>query len=189
MGRRPQKKSDTLEVRIPHEVKDALMQKAQAEGRSASDVVRAFIDCYLAGQPKEARSMFLTLWKPAAAVGAASLALMWATLAPTPIQASPNLKSVFQMLDRNHDGAITIDEFMRDASDPAVEKMHHAHMASAHGGQMTAMHAQMTGHAHGAASEQALRAHFAEVDANSDGSIAFGEFKAFHDKMKAAHGH
>jgi len=187
MDRRRQKKSETLEVRIPHEVKDALMRKAQAEGRSASEVVRAFIDCYLAGQPKEARSMFMTLWKPAAAVGVASLALMWATVAPTPSQAAPDLKSVFQTLDRNHDGLITVDEFMRDASDPAVEKMHHAHTVHTRDRQMTAAHAQMMGH--GKASEQELRAHFAQLDANSDGSITFAEFKAFHDKIMAAHGH
>ena len=40
-------------------------------------------------------------------IGTASIAIMWAALAPSSTHATPDLKSVFQMLDRNHDGAIT----------------------------------------------------------------------------------
>ena len=134
--------------------------------------------------------MFMTLWKPAAAVGVASLALMWATVAPTPTQAAPNLKSVFQMLDRNHDGLITMDEFVHDSVRPAPSKRcTMPMMAGAHASHMSVAHPQMSGHGQGMPSQQALRAHFAQMDANSDGSISFGEFKAFHDKMMVAHGH
>lgn len=174
---------------MPHEVKDALMRQARAEGRSASEVVRGFIDSYLAGQPKEARSMFLTLWKPAAAIGAASLALAWAAFTPTPSQANPDLKSVFNMLDRNHDGAITFDEFARAASDPAIEKMHHSHLKDgASAKRMDAVHAQVMQAKHAKPTDQALRSHFVELDANADGSVTFEEFKAFHDKMRHMHG-
>lgn len=175
---------------MPHEVKDALMRQARAEGRSASEVVRGFIDSYLAGQPKEARSMFLTLWKPAAAIGAASLAIIWAALSPTPSQATPDLKSVFNMLDRNHDGVITIDEFVSDASDPAIEKMHHSHLRDgARAKQMGAVHVQAMQATHAKPADQALRSHFAQLDTNTDGSVTFEEFKAYHDKMRRMHGH
>lgn len=188
MSKRRSKKSDTLEVRLEHEVKSALMRKAEAEGRSTSDVVRSFIDSYLADQPKEARSMLLTLWKPAAAIGAASIALMWAALAPAPSQAQPDLRNMFRMLDRNHDGVISMAEFMSDASDPAIEKMHHAHMTNtAADKKMTAAHAAMMKAAHGKASPQTLRSHFAQLDSNSDGKVTFEEFQAFHDRVKAAH--
>lgn len=132
--------------------------------------------------------MLLTLWKPAAAVGAASVAIMWAAFSPAPSQANADLRSVFQMLDRNHDGVITIDEFLRDASDPAVERMHHAHLkeAKVHG-KMDPMNAQLMKSAHGKMTNQALRSHFAQIDANSDGSVTFEEFKAFHDKMAKSH--
>ena len=164
------------------------MRKAHAEGRSASEVVRSFIDSYVAGHPKEARSMLLTLWKPAAIVGAMSLTLMSVTFLPTASHAAPDLKSVFHILDRNHDGVISMSEFLRDASDPAVQKMHHEHMKDpAVAKQMGAMHEQMMKSAHGKASDQALRSHFAQMDANSDGSVTFAEFQAFHDRMKAAH--
>jgi EF hand len=130
-GTRKPKKSETLEVRLPHRVKRSLMDKAHAEGRSASEVVRDCIDSYLAGQPKESRSMLMTIWKPAAVIGGGCLAVLWAAAVPVPSQAKPNLKAVFETLDRDRDGKITMDEFMRNASDPAVEKMHHAHMTGA----------------------------------------------------------
>lgn len=187
-GPREPKKSETIEVRVPYEVKSALMDKAHAEGRSASEVIRESILSYLAGQPKETSSMLSILWKPAAVVGALSAALMSVTLLPSASHAQPDLKSVFQMLDRNHDGAITADEFVRDASDPAVQKMHHAHVAKDDAKQMGAAHAQMMQSAHGNPSDQAIRSHFAQLDANGDGSVTLGEFQAFHDKMKAAHG-
>lgn len=186
---REPKKSETIEVRLPHEVKCALMDKARAEGRSASEVIRESIDCYLARHPKEAGSMLLTLWKPVAAVGAASVAIMWAALSPAPSHANADLKSVFQMLDRNHDGVITIDEFLRDASDPAVERMHHAHLKQARGqGKVDAEHAQSMRSVHGKMTDQALRSHFAQLDANSDGSVTLEEFRAFHDRIGKSHG-
>jgi hypothetical protein len=190
MSRRSPKKSETLEVRIPHEVKDALMRKAHAEGRSASEVVRKLIDSYLSAHPKEARSMLIGFWKPAAVAGAAAIAIVSTAISPAPSHAKPDLRSVFQTLDRNRDGNISLSEFLRDASDPNVEKMHHAHMKGAgSNGQMTAAHAQMMKAGHGKAPGTMLRSHFAQLDANSDGSVSFGEFQAFHSKMESSHAH
>ena len=132
--------------------------------------------------------MLLALWKPAAVIGAASLAFMGVAVLPTASHAKPDLKSAFEMLDRNHDGTITADEFVRDASDPEVQKMHHAHMANGGAKQMGAMHGQMMQSVDGRPSGQAIKSHFAQLDANSDGTVSFDEFKAFHDKMMASHG-
>jgi hypothetical protein len=44
---RPPKKSETLEIRIPYPTKTAFMEKARAEGRAASEIVRERIDAYL----------------------------------------------------------------------------------------------------------------------------------------------
>ena len=46
------KKSETLEVRIPHPTKTAFMEKARAEGKVASEIVRQQIDAYLERQPE-----------------------------------------------------------------------------------------------------------------------------------------
>ena len=187
-GPREPKKSETVEVRLPYEVKSALMDKARAEGSSASEVIRKSIDAYLADRPKEKPNMLITAWKPLALAGTAGAAILWSALAPVPSQANPNLKAVFQTLDRDRDGAITMAEFVRDASDPAVEKMHHAHMKNAADAKrMGTAHAQMMQAAHGKPSDQSLRTHFAQLDANSDGSVTFAEFQAFHDRMKASH--
>ncbi|HKC02739.1 MAG TPA: EF-hand domain-containing protein [Sphingomicrobium sp.] len=184
-GPRKPKKSETLEVRLPHEVKSALMGKAHAQGRSASEVVRRSIDAYLAEQPKEARSMLLTLWKPAAALGTAALA-MWAAISPAPLHAKPDLKAVFQIIDRNSDGAITRDEFVQHTSDPAIQKMHEAHNGMMHH-VMAAMHGNGAEADHARPSKAMIEVHFAKVDANSDGSVTFSEFQAFHDQMMASH--
>lgn len=49
---RPPKKSETLEIRIPYPTKTAFMEKAKAEGRAASEIVREQIDAYLEQEPE-----------------------------------------------------------------------------------------------------------------------------------------
>lgn len=46
---RRQKKNDTLEIRLPQETKQAFMNQCRAEGRSASEAMRMFIEERLAG--------------------------------------------------------------------------------------------------------------------------------------------
>jgi hypothetical protein len=43
-GPREPKKSETIEVRLHHKAKSALMNRARAEGRSAIEVIRQSID-------------------------------------------------------------------------------------------------------------------------------------------------
>ena len=50
-SQRPPKKSETLEIRIPYPTKTAFMEKAKAEGRAASEIVREQIDAYLGAEP------------------------------------------------------------------------------------------------------------------------------------------
>ncbi len=45
--KRREKKSDTLEVRLPHSKKEAFKAACEAEGITASHAVRSFIDAYL----------------------------------------------------------------------------------------------------------------------------------------------
>jgi predicted DNA-binding protein len=49
---RPPKKSETLEIRIPYPTKTAFMERAKAEGRAASEIVREQIDAYLGQEPE-----------------------------------------------------------------------------------------------------------------------------------------
>jgi len=185
--RRPPKKSDTLEVRVPHEVKNALMSKARAEGRSASDVIRSSIDAYLADRSKEKPSMLVIAWKPLAVAGTAALAIVWAGLAPAPVAAGPDLRAAFQTFDANKDGVVTLDEFRQRHSDdrlfvhsepgdhPIAQQftmpLHHSPQAFENGVPVpTAM----------------LNGEFAKQDKDHNGSVDFNEFKSFHVAMMAA---
>lgn len=118
---RPPKKSETLEIRIPHGTKQALMDRSRAEGKPASEVIRSFIDAYLA---KTACPPTLTAWErnmaklrtysapsfvvlaAAAVVGAVGLSFV-----ASPATARPDLETAFMDLDVNGDGVLSADEF------------------------------------------------------------------------------
>lgn len=188
--RREAKKSETLEVRLSHEVKHALMQKAQAEGRSASEVVRHSISAYLAEQPKEARSMLITAWKPAAAVAAGTFALIWSVVAPNPALAGPDLRAAFVKFDADQDGSVSLDEFRAGHSDDRF--MVHSNMPRDQVGPvMIPIHhgARPTDTAASPVPPEMLRAEFSRQDVNGNGSVDFAEFEAFHvGMMKTAFG-
>lgn len=46
-NQRPEKKSETLEVRMPHSKKQAFMKACERQGITASEAVRTFVDEYL----------------------------------------------------------------------------------------------------------------------------------------------
>ena len=111
------KKSEMLEIRIPHPTKAAFMDKARAEGRPASAIIRDSIDLYLAdgrrpvslkARPlmflrKNAKALALLLTGAVAAVAMA--------VAISPASAQPDLKAAFAALDVDHDGIVSLTEF------------------------------------------------------------------------------
>lgn len=109
------KKSDSLEIRLPHPTKQAFMARCQAQGRSASEALRGFIEQDLAA-PAPARGG-RRAWRlaagalAAAAVGAAAL----------PSLARPSLAAEFERLDADGDRAVSAAEFRRlDANGDGV---------------------------------------------------------------------
>jgi hypothetical protein len=99
---RPPKKSETLEIRLPHPTKQAFMARCRADGRSASEALRGFIE----------REIEAPARRPANAlrwVAGAALALA-AGAAAVPSLAHP--AGDFQRLDRNDDGRITAAELL-----------------------------------------------------------------------------
>lgn len=107
---RPPKKSENLEIRIPHETKRAFMARCQAQGRSASDVMRGFIDRHLA-EGAARRRVLPRLARPAAA--AASLAGIATLFMVAPAVSAADREASFRALDRNGDGVVTRVEFVR----------------------------------------------------------------------------
>jgi Ca2+-binding EF-hand superfamily protein len=126
IGQKPQKlkKSETLEVRIPYETKQAFLTACREDGTTASEVVREKISSYLDERerpiPQPERSNVVEFVKNlhptvrrygprVAASGVAALAL--ATFAALPSAAAPDFQSQFKKYDLNGDGVVTLEEF------------------------------------------------------------------------------
>lgn len=126
---RREKKSETLEVRIPHETKQAFLTACREDGTTASEVVRTSVQTYLDERERptlqQARTpamnsvlrLVTNLPQPvrhytprvvAGGIVAASLV----ALATMPSAAAPDFASQFRMLDKNGDGVISSDEFL-----------------------------------------------------------------------------
>jgi len=124
-SQRREKKSETLEVRLPHETKQAFLSACREDGTTASEVVRGSIQEYLVSReqpsqqpgrrPDYARTLIAMIPQPirrkrwlAAGAGAVGLAIFSAM----PSAAAPDFKATFDKLDANHDGVLTPDEFI-----------------------------------------------------------------------------
>ena len=101
MTQRPPMKSETLEIRLPHSTKLAFMARCHAEGRSASEAVRGFIEAKVEPQPAR-RGL---PWRRIAG-GALAAAAMGAFAVPSLARSGPAL----QGLDLDRDGAVTRSE-------------------------------------------------------------------------------
>jgi hypothetical protein len=76
---RPPKKSETLELRLPYPTKQAFMARCQADGRSASEAIRAFIEAEVGERPRPKRRTLAARL----AVGALLAAAAGAAAAPS----------------------------------------------------------------------------------------------------------
>ena len=119
MGPRKSKKSETLQVRLPYGMKKEFMERVQLENRSASDLIRDFIESYLAGPVEILNSPNVVMIRrrfiypgliAAGLVGAVIVFL------PNP-GAAGTLKSEFAAVDTNHDGFIDGSEYKTPGPD------------------------------------------------------------------------
>ncbi|MBB4839306.1 Ca2+-binding EF-hand superfamily protein [Sphingomonas kyeonggiensis] len=168
------KKSDTIEVRLPHAVKRAFMEQCRAEGRTASDVVRGYVDAHLAGDaPAPGR---LRRWcRPLAAagmIGAIGLAM------PAAVTAAPDFRPSYAAFDRNHDGVLTPDEFGPKRAEPRIWCGEHRVMALP---LRRASMPDIRGLRPFAISASDFT--LAKADANRDGRVSFAEFAAHRLRM------
>ncbi|MEP9357194.1 EF-hand domain-containing protein [Sphingomonas sp. KR3-1] len=166
---RAPKKSDTIEVRLPHAVKRAFMAQCQAEGRTASDVVRGFVEGRIAGAPPAptpAPRLWLRLVAAAAMIGALGLAM------PSVVTAAPDFRPGFAAVDRNHDGILTPDEY-GTGPQPVLHCGAHRTMALP---LRRASAPEVRGIRPFAVA--AADFSFADTDSNRDGKISLGEYAA-----------
>jgi hypothetical protein len=101
---RPPKKSETLEIRLPHPTKVAFMARCRDDGRSASEALRGFIDEQIDGRAARRSPQWRLLAGALMAAAAATVAL--------PSLAHTSEKAGFQRLDANRDGTISAAEVL-----------------------------------------------------------------------------
>lgn len=174
---RPPKKSDTIEVRLPHAVKQAFMERCRAEGRTVSDAVRGFVEAQLAQgdlQPRPRRSWHRPV-AAAAMLGALALAM------PAATASGPDLRPSFATVDCNHDGLLTPDEY-GVRPQPASRECGPHHVLALPLREGTLPHPRgLRAFMIGAADFS-----FASADADKDGKISFTEYAAHRLKMLRA---
>lgn len=180
--RKPPKKTESLEVRLPHPVKKAFMDRARSQGRTASSLVREFIDSYLAGTnpAMEKRTMLKRLAPPAALASLAAAAI--ALHIPTTASAAPDLKTLFERLDADRDGRLSSDEFAARDGHALHSSLRQVDLGSMMP-LMIMLHSGAGGSAHATLSQDSaamLKAAFARQDGDKDGVVSFGEFESHH---------
>lgn len=119
MGPRKSKKSETLQVRLPYGMKKKFMERVQLENRSASDLIRDFIESYLASpvdimnSPKVVMIRRRFIYPGLIAAGLVGAVIIFM---PNP-GAAGILKSDFAAIDANHDGFIDGSEYRSPSPD------------------------------------------------------------------------
>jgi hypothetical protein len=101
------KKNDSIEIRLPDEMKAAFREKCRREGRTPSEAVRSFIDEQLEPRRSARRR---SLWRIGAAVAVGAV-LGGGIAAPSIAASAETGRSAFHALDRDRDGLLTYEEF------------------------------------------------------------------------------
>jgi H+/Cl- antiporter ClcA len=170
MGR-PPKKSETLEIRVAYETKQAFMAQCRADGVSASEALRAFIESRIA-PPAERRSLLRRGWPALAGVAAVVLA----SASALPSFAHPGPRVEFDRLDANHDARLDFAEFARGARVAVTVDV--AGAPGPGGAVVPVAYARdPRGQAAVRLAHQVLAATFAAADRNGDGMISFDEYR------------
>jgi Ca2+-binding EF-hand superfamily protein len=119
------KKSDTLQVRIPHETKQAFTDACREDDVAVSDRIRGWIESFLftRQQPSGAPSKSIVAMIPKPFrnrryLAAGAVALGATVLLALPSAANTTFRSMFEQLDANHDGNVTEAEFMAMTKKP-----------------------------------------------------------------------
>ncbi len=178
------KKSESIEIRVSHELKSRLAEACHARGSTMSDLIRQGIDRELAGAPPQPNTGESQMRFPSLGMLSRNsiyllpllilAALYWGSFQSPVVASSTEVRLYFAELDQDGDGAITQTEYVRflveeDGYEPPV------------------------GCAAGAEPEDPCTAEdlaaetMARVDGDADGSVGYTEFEAFILRERAAY--
>ena len=202
--RREPKKSETIEVRVPYETKQAFMAACQARGTTASSVLRGFIDRYVASSASALP--FARRRRRLAAIvsggGLAAAAALAAVAVPAHAATDPRLQAVFEWMDANHDAQLSAAEFIspqQDSGPPAgLEVLVDSKVPPPLNESRAALFQRLDSDHDGSLSLAELSSGslvrtvatpaIAAADSNHDGAITEGELAAFMTARRAAAG-
>ena len=120
------KKSESLEVRVSHEMKDQLRRASQAEGESTSSVLRTLIEGFIAA-PGDAlqRHSSLTRWSLRAKILVVSTVLLitfiFAAIGVGQLDYFTEGAREFRQLDANRDGYLNAPEIELSRGSQALD--------------------------------------------------------------------
>jgi Ca2+-binding EF-hand superfamily protein len=176
MAPRRSKKSESIEIRLTLEDKQALMAQAASQGRSASDIVRDSI----AGDPRkrQASTRVRQSWARAGALLVVPLAVLAVAYAiASPASADGDYRKAFQSslkrLDRDHNGMIDRQEFAGQTFLVLTPK------ASGSGSFSAVIHSPPNP----LTSSPELRGDFAAQDRDGDGRITLAEYVSYRREL------
>ncbi len=127
MKRRKEKKSESLDIRLPFEQKREFMDATRKRGETASNALRGFIANYieearLAEQPNPVQEITMTLarhrFKTIATAAGAALGVFSVTALPSAADST-----AFEALDKNNDGVITEGEILPGEDADIIAKL------------------------------------------------------------------
>jgi hypothetical protein len=162
------KKTETIELRLPFETKQAFMVRCRTAGVSASEALRGFIADYVDG--RAARPRGKDRKRLALRMGLVAVALAAATAVAEPALAHASVSASFDRLDANHDGQVSFAEFSR-AANPGV--------ALDIGPASPVLDAQQLS---ADLRARILRESFDRIDADRNGEISAAEFRRFAER-------
>ena len=152
----PEKKTEKLELRLATETKQAFLARCRSEGRSASDVLRSFIDEYLA-RPLSQKDLKMIVRSPFTYAGLAAAVAIGGVvmLSAPPSLAEPDFAAIFKSMDHDGNGRLSAREFRGRTGAPRP-----AGPPKSNQGEVT------------------LSWSLSEIDTNEDNAVSLAEFVA-----------
>lgn len=168
---RPLKKTESIEIRLPHETKQAFMARCREDGVSASEAVRGFIGERLAARAPAPSTDRRRCWRLAA--GLAMAAGVAATAAPSLAGSVDRIG--FSQLDRDASGELDRRELAHGAR---LQVRLEVGPGALELDRVTAPVAGSPAGEPGRALLEALvQARFTALDLDANGGVSFSEFR------------